>query len=177
MPGNSAGMPDFTKRSLQTKLIRLFKIGAQPAGASTGSGRSAGSKGSPCAAQREFAWDLAGVLCISLAVMTLVAWWIPDLAGAVCCSPGCSSPAVVWLGHHLDDYDAGNPGDGYDAPRADWHFGTGILAEGAGAGSGGDHSLALLADWVADLCLGLTRVWMAGRVGWSLAEMLRIACR
>jgi len=32
---------------------------------------------------KRIAWDLAGILCLSLAVMTLVAWWIPDLGGGL----------------------------------------------------------------------------------------------
>ncbi len=123
---------------------------------------------------KRISWDLAGILCLSLAVMTLVAWWIPDLGGGLLQSWvqlirlwfGWGS---IWVVITLAILGMAMLRRGQAGISIPIYWRRVLALETAAI-----ISLALLA------CLGGRSLLRAeqgldgGRVGWSLAEMLRI---
>ena len=123
---------------------------------------------------QRFAWDLAGILCIALALMTLVGWVIPDLAGGLLAS--WVTILRQWFGW-----------GGLWVVLALAVLGLGLLLRGQSGKSilvswrhvlalesAAFTSLALLAILGGRSLLRANQGLDGGRVGWSLAEILRM---
>ena len=123
---------------------------------------------------QRFAWDIAGIVCISLALMTMIGWVIPDLAGGLLA--GWVTILRQWFGW-----------GGLWVVLALSVLGLGLLLRGQkgmaisvswrhvlALESAAFTSLVLLALLGGRSLLRANQGLDGGRVGWALAEMLRM---